>query len=197
MGVGINDADYRVSYGPKGGKVWCPYYTTWAAMLMRCYSESLHKDRQTYKGCSVVKEWHRFSTFKAWMEAQDWEGKQLDKDLIFDGNKEYGPDRCIFVPREVNTFMTMADRNRGNLPIGLSRYRDKFRVDCGGSYLGIFPSIESASFAYFDAKSRQAYQLSMRQSNSEVARLLLLKYTGSNQEKRRDQLIAHFAKGKK
>ena len=90
-GVGINDADYSVAktevIGHVDGKrkqkrVWgCPYYEVWANMLKRCYSAKCQGKQPTYKGCSVSEEWLRFSNFGRWMEVQDFEGKQLDKDL--------------------------------------------------------------------------------------------------------------------
>ena len=68
-GVGINDADYKISTTDANGKTkLCPYYMVWSSMLRRCYSPaSLIKD-PTYKGCSVIEDWHTFSNFKSWME---------------------------------------------------------------------------------------------------------------------------------
>ena len=40
------------------------------------------------------------------MEKQDWEGKFIDKDLLFPGNKVYGPDTCVFVTRQLNNLFT-------------------------------------------------------------------------------------------
>ena len=105
-GVGINDADYAVqkleTVGYADGKrkqrlVWvCPYYQTWIDMLKRCYSDKLQERQPTYKGCSVSEEWLTFSAFKVWMEKQDFERKQLDKDLLFEGNKVYSAETCVF-----------------------------------------------------------------------------------------------------
>src|SRR5690554_513591 len=98
-GVGVNDADYVIQkweeFGYVDGKrkrklVWrCPYYGVWVRMLERCYSAKTQDRRPTYKGCSVSEEWLTFSTFKDWMKTQKWEGLQLDKDLLFEGNKVY------------------------------------------------------------------------------------------------------------
>lgn len=100
-GVGTNDADYatrdvEVTLKPDGTKThrtkWrCPYYQRWSNMLERCYSKRLHKDRPSYSDCSVVPEWLSFMSFRAWMMEQVWEGKHLDKDLLFPNNKIYAP----------------------------------------------------------------------------------------------------------
>ena len=106
-GVGINDADYRVQEkitvvdedGKKKQKlVWiCPFYEKWKPMLRRCYSAKYQEVRPTYIGCSVSEDWLRFSTFKAWMAAQDWEGMEIDKDILFPNNKIYSPETCVFI----------------------------------------------------------------------------------------------------
>lgn len=101
-GVGINDADYPVStYIFENGKKiqkLCPFYAKWKDMLRRCYSSSYHRANSGF----VIEDWHRFSVFKAWMEKQDWEGNQLDKDILVVGNKLYSPETCAFIPKRIN-----------------------------------------------------------------------------------------------
>ena len=99
-GVGINDAEYSVhEYKKINGRrktVWrCPYYNRWIDILKRCYSKGFHSKNPTYKGCTVSEEWLIFSNFRDWMIKQNWEGKQLDKDLLFEGNKIYNPETCV------------------------------------------------------------------------------------------------------
>ena len=62
--------------------------------------------RPAYKDVVVRQEWLTFSNFKRWMEKQDWEGKQLDKDIIVLGNKVYSPETCAFVLGVTNGFIT-------------------------------------------------------------------------------------------
>ena len=112
FGVGINDSAKPI----KG----CRFYATWRNMLQRCYSESYQDKRPSYKGCSVCDEWLTFSTFRAWMEQQDHQGKQLDKDIITPGNKLYCPDRCVFVTQEMNSLLTVTKSNKGDHPLGVS-----------------------------------------------------------------------------
>lgn len=103
-GVGINDSKSPVFKIIDGKSVICPYYSKWQNMIKRCYKTSNGKD-SSYKGCTVSREWLRFSNFKAWMKSQDWQGKLLDKDLIKQGNKVYSAENCIFVSVKINNLI--------------------------------------------------------------------------------------------
>ena len=142
-GVGINDADYNVhvheTINGKQIRIWeCPFYGTWVRMLRRCYSEKCHQKQPTYRGCKVCDEWLLFSNFKRWMEQQDWQGKQLDKDLLVTGNKLYSPDTCIFVDRKINTFVIEHGRGRGECMLGVHWQKDvkKFQARCNNPFTG-------------------------------------------------------------
>ena len=109
-GVGINDADYAVAnyetIGCVDGKqkqkrVWlCPYYQAWTSMLERCYSAKWHERNPTYKNCTVSDEWLTFSNFKAWMEKQDFEGKQFDKDLLVQVIRFYSAETAFLLQNQ-------------------------------------------------------------------------------------------------
>lgn len=136
-GVGIKDVDYNVyKTGSVDGKrkvLWhCPFYKTWSRMLERCQSEKLHVKYPTYRGCSFISNWVYLSNLKAWMETQDWEGKQLDKDLLVPGNKLYSPETCVFVDQRVNTFITESTSARGKFMIGVSyeKSSNRFVAQC-------------------------------------------------------------------
>ena len=108
FGVGTNDADYIIDRRIDGKRVACPIYRAWKNMLKRCHSDKYQKDRPTYIGCSVCKEWLTFSNFRRWMLTQDWQGKQIDKDIKFKGNKIYSPETCMFVTNKENTIEARA-----------------------------------------------------------------------------------------
>jgi hypothetical protein len=193
-GVGINDADYAVyKYEAievdgvlKQKRVWvCPYYRTWKDMLKRCYSTKLQEKHPTYKGCSVSEEWLRFSNFRSWMEKQDWECKQLDKDLLFSGNKVYSEETCVFVSGAVNSFTTDCGASRGEWPIGVywNKGAGKFMSQCRNpltkkqEYLGLFTSEKEAHQAWLKRKLYLAHLLAAEQTDSRVAKALIERYT--------------------
>lgn len=117
-GVGINDADYRVGLN-------CPFYNTWSEMIRRGYSEHEKSRHKSYKDVIVCEEWHRFSTFKLWMEQQVWKGNDLDKDILVSGNKVYSPSSCVFVPSYINTILVTSGSIRGKWPLGVSLLKDQ------------------------------------------------------------------------
>ena len=194
-GVGVNDADYVVEkretirYGDGKQKhklVWvCPYYLAWMNMLRRCYYTKFHESRPTYIGCSVSDEWLTFSNFKRWMEDQDWDGKQLDKDLLFDGNKVYSAETCVFVTKAVNLFTTDSGASRGEWLIGVSWHKgaDKFLSRCSNPFtkkrehLGYFDCEVEAHQAWLKRKLVLARLLAAEQTDDRVAKALVERYT--------------------
>ena len=126
-GVGINDADYKTqeyaTINNKQVKIWiCPFYQKWISMLYRVYKT--REKEKSYEKCSVCDEWLTFSNFKSWMETQDWEGKQLDKDLLDPSNTMYCPEKCIFVDLYINCLFSDNHSRRGNFMLGVD-YRHK------------------------------------------------------------------------
>ena len=159
QGVGINDSDYMVSSKTSGGLVLCPYYRAWVNMIYRCYSDNFQARCSTYIGCSVTKEWLTFSLFRKWMEKQDWQGKQLDKDLITPGNKIYSPNTCLFVSGSINNLILGDRADCGSIPQGVyfDKARGKYHSHCNISgkrkSIGRFNSVLDAEYAYLSFKS--------------------------------------------
>ena len=194
-GVGVNDADYAVqkfeTIGYVDGKqkqklVWrCPYYRTWVNMIDRCYSDRTQNKNPTYKGCSVSEEWLTFGVFKNWMEKQDWEGNQLDKDLLFEGNKLYSPETCVFVSPMTNNFIIDRGAARGKWLIGVcwDKKKAKFMSLCGNpftkkqEYLGYFDCEQEAHQAWRKRKLELAHLLAAEQEDPRVAEALIARYS--------------------
>ena len=176
-GVGINDADYIVEATAVGRRRRCPIYRTWRSMLERCYSKKFHAKYPTYVGCSVVPEWHRFSTFRQWMEEQPWEGNQLDKDILIPGNKVYGPETCVFVSRQLNTFLIDSGATRGAWPLGVywNKQCEKFQASCRNpatkkqEHLGLFLCPDQAHLAWKKRKNELALQYASLQTDQRIA----------------------------
>ena len=195
-GVGINDADYVLfiykEFPRTNGKqnrklIWkCPFYSKWVSMLERCFSKSYQEKRPIYKGCSVCEEWLTFSNFKSWMEQQDWEGKQLDKDLLVYNNKVYSPETCVFIAHSINLFLLKSDKNRGVYPIGVSYctnpkminpLKHPYRAmisDRGDTVdLGLYLTPEEAHKAWQKAKIKKAQDLAASQTDERIVQGLL------------------------
>lgn len=188
-GVGINDADYETQRSGFGGMpAWrCPFYRKWSAMLERCYSERCLSKRPSYVGCYVCDEWLLFSSFKKWMECQDWAGKSLDKDLLIHGNKVYSPETCCFIDKKLNSFITDRKAGRGDLMLGVSFDAEskKFKAECSntifgfkstGKNLGRFDREIDAHVAWKSRKHDIACKLADLQSDERVAIALLTRY---------------------
>ena len=174
-GIGINDAHYNVTMKVGGKYIMCPYYQKWLSMLQRCYCKSFQKRRPTYKGCAVCDAWLLFSNFKFWMEGQDWKGKQIDKDILFQGNKVYSPDKCLFVTLEINSLMAIAS-NKGGLPIGVYPSRKSYKTACmvnGKSvHIGVYKTQEQAFEAYKAVKYKEIRNVAIKQVEPLMSALL-------------------------
>ena len=156
-GVGIDDNTNPKQWKENGITVKCQYNIKWRDMIKRCYSEKWHLLYPTYINCTVCDEWLTFSNFKNWMMQQDWVGKQLDKDFL-STSKIYSPETCVFIPKELNVFITLSNKSRGDLPIGvgLSQTNGKYRAHIHKKNLGTFDTIMEAHKAWQNAKLLQA-----------------------------------------
>ncbi len=184
-GVGVNDADYPTTrsevLGGKYTQVWvCPYYDRWKGMLKRCYSVKFKQKNTTYNDVVCCDEWLIFSNFKSWMETQDWEGKELDKDLLSGQTKIYSPNTCCFLNKEENSFIKIQGRKSENkLPIGVERKRGKdiFQAKISifhngkGSLvnLGTYPTAMEAHRAWQAAKIERSFYFARLQKDERIA----------------------------
>ena len=184
-GVGVNDSpDSVYRYEKVNGRdkiAWrCPYYAVWESMLRRCYYEPHLKKYPTYRGCSVCPEWIYFMTFKAWMMTQDFKGKELDKDILFEGNKVYSPETCRFVGAAVNRFLNDQKAARGEWPLGVCwvKIKGKFKAQCCNpftkkqEYLGYFTCPNEAHEAWRKRKHELAIALAELQDDPLISESL-------------------------
>lgn len=191
-GVGINDSQTPV-YKSKmnGGKKeivgQCPFYRTWSSMLMRVYGEHFHEANPNYRGCFITEDWLRFSTFKEWMESQDWVGKELDKDLLCKNNRTYCPEHCVFLHKKVNSFIQTLSSRRGCYRLGVvgRTTSGSYIVRCGNpftkkrEYIGTFTCEDEAHLAWKRRKYELAQELIAQgyADDTRVAEALLKMYS--------------------
>lgn len=183
-GVGINDVERHVWTKIDDKRVCCPFYSVWQGMLMRCYAEQLHVKRPSYIGCEVVEPWKRLTIFEKWMQTQDWEGKQLDKDILLPGNKVYSSDTCVFVSSSLNCFLLDSAANRGNYPIGVYWDKDnnRYKAQCNNPFtrkqeaLGRFDDPNEAYLVWKAKKHEHALTYAEQQTDPRIAEALRTRY---------------------
>ena len=188
-GIGINDSPIPVTKKINGKLVWiCPIYRYWKGMFGRCYNKATHNNQPTYKGCSVHEDWHTYSRFKEWVLSQDWKGKQLDKDILFVGNKLYSADTCVFVNKLTNSFILDSAGARGNDKIGVFRNGINYLAFCKDpfkrykSYLGTFKTEEEAHEAWLSKKLEYAYEIVELESDIRVKEAIINRYKNYNKK---------------
>lgn len=149
----------------------------WADMRDRCIEGGrVQRLNPTYLGCTMSENFKDIQFFGNWCKNQigfsilDTNGKLrgLDKDLLVKGNKLYGEDLCIFLPHEINCFLTKRDAKRGELPIGVSykklnnNYTATIRRHGKSNHLCSTASIEVAFMTYKLAKESYAKELATK-----------------------------------
>lgn len=178
---GIADPDYKVTRSEKTDKGWkivwvCPIYEKWKSMIHRCYSG---KD---YSDVTVCEEWLTFSNFKKWMETQDWEGKELDKDLLMLGAKIYSPETCCFISRKLNNVLINLFRARESKYLmgvqeypdrGNKRFKAQINLGKGTKFLGWFYSENSAHSMWQRRKLEYLSNLDLPEQDKSVLKILI------------------------
>lgn len=135
-------------------------YEKWQTMLLRCYNQNQIKRRPSYADCFVCDEWLNFQNFAEWLLNNPFYGRgyQIDKDLLFDGNKIYEPSKCCLIPREINSMLTDKKRKASDMPTGVyldkryGTYRSKINMNGEVVYLGSFKNKEDAFSVYVEAR---------------------------------------------
>ena len=178
-GVGINDADYSVQPIINGKQHMCHIYRVWVNMLNRCYCSKMHLISPTYIGCSVSKEWQTFSNFRKWMVTQESKGKQLDKDILHEGNKIYSVNTCCFVSNYINSLLNDRLASRGKYLIGVNFnkanniFASNLSIFGRTKYLGCFKTEIDAHIAWRKAKAAYIIEAAFTQTQDNVREALL------------------------
>lgn len=132
-------------------------------MVERSHSKKAQEKRPSLKDNQVVIEWKHFSNFKVWMESQQWEGMHLDKDILTQGNKIYGPETCCFVPHYINQLINGGSPIRSDNPLGVIEYKDasatakrfgsRLQTRSGAIYLGSYHTAKEAHLVWAEQKA--------------------------------------------
>jgi hypothetical protein len=158
----VGEGIHKVS---ENGKLTKPYQV-WNSMIHRAYDEKYHKRQPTYKDVTVCQEWWNFQVFADWFQENYYtienEVMSLDKDILVKGNKEYAPDKCIFLPERINTLIINCNGSRGKYPVGVT-YNKKnkaYQSQCANGKGEVIPlggnynTPEEAFFAYKEFKEK-------------------------------------------
>lgn len=156
FGVGfLGYGDYKTSIN----SIKTDCYNVWVNMLLRCYSKKFQEKHPSYKIANVSAEWHNFQNFAKWFhkESNYEAGFELDKDLLVSGNKEYNKEKCIFIPKELNSII---NSGKGYYH---DKRRNKFVASCslGGGVsinLGSFLTEKEAFLKYKETKEKYIKQ---------------------------------------
>ena len=150
-----------------------PEYKIWYAMLVRCYQEKSLLKNKSYVGCSVSESFKDYRKFKKWCNKQigfrsrDEKGRvfHLDKDILIKGNKIYSEDTCCFVPHEINSAITSTGVKENELPVGVSKRKDRDTYSATITkhgkvqHLGSFPTANEAREVYMTERNDYILQL--------------------------------------
>jgi len=145
----------------------CEAYMVWYSMLRRVYSTVSLAKMKTYEGCRICEEWLYYQNFAEWYYSHPpyMLEFELDKDLLFKGNRLYSPDTCVFIPTCINSFLSLTNSLRGANPVGVSFHKriKKFQAQItrgnGRESLGYFSTPEEAFHTYKLAKESYAKEL--------------------------------------
>lgn len=165
FGIGVNDADYMQQPMTKNGRLTCPCYRTWKAILSRCYNKKFHEIEPTYIGVSICEEWKSFSAFRDWWIIHQVDGWHIDKDIV-GGGIEYSPENCIYIPQWLNAFVMRNESRRGECLIGVHwcNRKKSYVAQCNDTntgnrvHVGYFKEMNDAHDAYKKEKLNQAFK---------------------------------------
>lgn len=143
-------------------------YSIWNSLLQRCYSVAIKNKYKTYQEASICSEWLSFQNYAEWYMENYYdigETLQIDKDILYPGNKLYSPETCVLVPKEINVLFTKRDSKRGDYPIGVTisnngKYVSRCQIGTGKKEcLGSFDDPINAFKAYKSFKEQRIKEM--------------------------------------
>jgi len=151
---------------------WTRSGSVWNNMRRRCIPNGRTQSRlPTYVGCTLSDNFKDFQYFVEWSNKQVGFGidnYQLDKDLLFRGNKMYSEDTCIYVPKPLNMFLCSHNKTRGKYKTGVyyepdrNKYQAKIQLVNSHKHLGRYGTEDEAHEVYKVAKEAEARRWAAR-----------------------------------
>ena len=95
-------------------------------MFIRSYDEKYQQRQPTYIGCKVSDEFCNFQNFAEWYSHYIYKCKyplEIDKDLLYEGNKIYSPRTCCLLPKEINTTLNSKRHDRDVMEYLYEKYK--------------------------------------------------------------------------
>lgn len=165
-----NKGRWAYSKRVEGKRVMTTSASVWYNLKRRCADNVCNP---TYSDCELDESFQDFQNFAEWYTTQIGYGLgyHLDKDILVSGNKIYGPETCVLVPRELNNFLCSMDARRGCYKQGVSLHkRNKtfvayISLEGVSTYLGSYDSEAEAYRVYKVAKESEAIQWAKLLSN--------------------------------
>lgn len=149
-------------------------YNMWSNMLKRAYCPEQLAAQPTYNGTTVYPPWHRSDVYWMWAEKQvGWlkEGYHQDKDILFYGNKVYSPDTCVFIPNQLNTFLSDCRKARSPYGQGVTFNSGKYTATIWNNNkphrIGSFITQKEAQDAFAEEKTRIGREWGQRLKSGE------------------------------
>ena len=108
------------------------------------------------------------------MQTQDWKGKELDKDLLIEGNRIYSAATCVFVSRAVNSLLTDKKVSKGKYPQGVylnkraKKFRAQINIKSKAVHLGYFNTVDEAEFTYTTARASYIREIAAEESDEKI-----------------------------
>jgi len=141
-------------------------YRIWKGIKARCNKPWKTKFK-TY--IEAENKFESFNRFMDWVTTQSGynKGWHLDKDLLLKGNKAYSETTCVFLPQQINKFLSVKPKLKSILPNGVREFKGKFNARCCNAdsvriFLGVFTTPEEAFGAYKGFKESVAKALALK-----------------------------------
>lgn len=154
-------------------------YNAWYNLIVRCVNPD--KAGATYKDCQLDSRWLYFWNFLDWVcnepNYSKWsESWAIDKDILVSGNKIYGPDTCLLVPKHINNLLLDHKNARGMYSIGVTRRKDGlYEAQCSlhtgkQRTIGVYRTEAEASKAYWTKKCEVLRKVALKSySDGEIS----------------------------